>query len=110
MQARDRSHSRACCLPIALAAACLFVLHFCPVLQRPFPPRQFGLEHQRMAMSRQGVDANYLPAGHILSKSATTFAKTGAGADDALDGAYQAWQTQTNPEDAPKFQTKTERR
>lgn len=63
-----------------------------------------------MAMSRQGVDANYLPSGHILSQRATTFAKTGAGSADALDGAYESWHSQTNPEDAPKYQPKTERR
>lgn len=83
-------------------------------IDRPFAPRQFKLAHVPMAMSRQGVNANYLPAGHLLSARNTGgFGKTGKDADEHLDGTYSSWGQQpksTNPEEDKKYYPKTERR
>jgi len=82
-------------------------------IERPFPVPAYLRPHERMAMSAQGIDANYLPPGHLLSHRPTTFGKTGEHADDQIDGSYAAWHAgkeNPNPEDLSKFKPKTERR
>lgn len=82
-------------------------------VERPPEPLQFKLQHQPMTLSAQGNNANYLPPGHFLSERHTTYGSTGQGSDETLDGAYGAWkasQNGANPETAPKWATKVERR
>lgn len=82
-------------------------------VERPPQPLQFRLAHSPTVLSQQGAAATHLPSGHILSEKFTTYGSTGNNASEKLSGTYEAWKStaqQANPEQAPKWATKTERR